>query len=407
MKKPLKIALVTETYLPQINGVSKTLDRLVTHLQSQGDSVHLLIPRYRDNPPQAKPGLEVTAFGALSLPNYPEILLPFTRPGRVRRILRDIAPDVIHIATEGPLGWAALLAARKLGVPMISSYHTNFSQYMVSYRLGFIETSVWRYLRWFHNQTARTFCPTPSIRDILHTEGFERVGTWGRGVDCERFDPVKRDARQRRELGFAPEDVVFVYCGRLAAEKNLPMLMNAFRDLADPRARLMLIGDGPLRTKLAAEADQRVVFTGYQQGEELARLYAAADIMAFPSLTETFGNVMLEAMASGLPVIGFKVPGPQDIVCHGTTGHLVTEISAPAFTRAMARFLADGEAIRRTGANARAFAQRQNWHQINEVVRQAYLQARAGAQISTTAQDRAPQSSASLKARDSQGDPSC
>lgn len=407
MKRPLKIALVTETYLPQINGVSKTLDRLVAHLLSQGDQVHLLVPRYRDNPPQAQPGLEVAAFGALALPNYQEILLPFTRPGHVRRILRDAAPDVVHIATEGPLGWAALRAAGKLGLPVVSSYHTNFSQYMASYRLGFIENAVWRYLRWFHNRTMRTFCPTPSIRDILHAKGFARIDTWGRGVDCERFDPAKRDARLREELGFAPQDVVFVYCGRLAAEKNLSMLMSAFRDLADPRARLMLIGDGPLRAKLAAEADARVVFTGYRQGEELARLYAVADVMAFPSLTETFGNVMLEAMASGLPVIGFKVPGPQDIVAGGHTGQLVAEISAPALTRAMARFLADGEAARRTSANARAYAQRQNWHQINEVVRQAYLQARAGARISSTAQSSAPQSSARLNSRDSQGDPSC
>ncbi|MDO3378992.1 glycosyltransferase family 4 protein [Geoalkalibacter halelectricus] len=406
MKQHLKIALVTETYLPQINGVSKTLDRLVTHLLEHGDSVHLLAPRYRDNPPQERPGLAISTFKALALPNYPEILLPFTRPARVARILRDAAPDVVHIATEGPLGWAALRAAQKLGLPVISSYHTNFSQYMASYRLGLIEGGVWRYLRWFHNHTAHTFCPTPSIREILLAKGFERVGTWGRGVDSRRFDPAKRDVQLRTELGFAPQDLVFVYCGRLAAEKNLPLLMSAFADLADPRARLLLIGDGPLRAKLAAEADPRVVFTGYRQGEDLARLYACADVMAFPSLTETFGNVMLEAMASGLPVIGFRVPGPQDIVVNGRTGQLVTEISAAALTRAMAHYLEQRDLVPSQGVNARQHALGQNWQQINEVVRRAYHQACAGG---PSGKIRAPRSeaAATLKIPDSQGDSSC
>ncbi len=285
-----------------------------------------------------------------------------------------MAPDVVHIATEGPLGWSALRAARGLGLPVISSYHTNFSQYMSAYRLGFVESGAWRYLRWFHNRTARTFCPTASIRDILLAKGFERVATWGRGVDGERFHPAKRDPELRRSLGFGPEDLVFLYCGRLAAEKNLPLLLRAFRGLTAPRARLLLIGDGPLREQLAADADARVVFTGYRQGEELARLYACADVMAFPSLTETFGNVMLEAMAAGLPVIGFRVPGPQDIVRPGETGLLLETVEAAALSRAMEELMQDAPKRRRLGANARAYAQKQNWQDINDVVRQAYVE---------------------------------
>lgn len=393
MKKSMKIALVSETYLPQINGVSKTLDRLVGHLLEHGDQVHLLIPRYRDNAPLAREGLSFSTFGALALPNYPEILLPFTTPRRLRRIFQQIQPDVVHIATEGPLGWAALLAAGQLGLPVVSSYHTNFSQYMSSYRLGLIEGMVWRYLRWFHNRTACTFCPTASIRAILHERGFERVGIWGRGVDSHRFHPNKRDAAERCRLGIAPEDLVFVYCGRLAAEKNLPVLMNAFRRLQSAQARLLLIGDGPLRDKLAAEADTRVIFTGYRQGEELARLYAAADVMAFPSLTETFGNVMLEAMASGLPVIGFQVPGPKDIVQNSHTGELVETISEQSLQSCMQGYLDDRDKIRRQGENARLHAVLQNWQDINEVVRRAYREACSADHTSGACRVAAPVSS--------------
>ncbi len=352
----------------------------------------MLIPRYRENPPTEKPGLGISMFPALALPNYPEILLPFATPGRLRRLLRAQAPDVMHIATEGPLGWAALRAARSLGLPVISSYHTNFSQYLGAYRLGFVEGPAWRYLRWFHNRTARTFCPTASIRDLLRAKGFARVGIWGRGVDGGRFHPAKRDPELRRSLGFAPEDRVFVYCGRLAAEKNLPLLMSAFRHLASPRARLLLIGDGPLREQLAAQADTRVVFTGYRQGEELARLYAAADVMTFPSLTETFGNVMLEAMAAGLPVVGFNVPGPKDVIRPGETGRLLETIDAAALAGAMAELMEDEQERRRLGVNARAYALRQNWFAINDVVRQAYQElcrerpAKPGAQSSLAPQ---------------------
>ncbi|MBN2427306.1 MAG: glycosyltransferase family 1 protein, partial [Deltaproteobacteria bacterium] len=250
----------------------------------------------------------------------------------------------------------------------------NFPQYMASYRLGFVEKGVWRYLRWFHNHTSRTFCPTASIRSLLVSKGFERIGIWGRGVDSERFDPARRDMRCRVELGLTMDDIVFVYCGRLAAEKNLPLLMSAFRSLADPRARLLIIGDGPLRTALLADADERVVFAGYRHGEDLARLYAAADAMVFPSVTETFGNVILEAMASGLPVVGFQVSGPQDIVLDGQTGKLVGETTVPALARAMEHFLNHREDMRCCGIKAREYAQQQNWQQVNEVVRQAYRQ---------------------------------
>lgn len=372
MDRHLHIAIVTETYFPQVNGVSRTLERLVDHLLEQGHKVHLLIPDYRGERPAQRQGLAVTTFKAWRLPNYGEILLPLARPATLRRRLREIAPDIVHIATEGPLGWAALRAANRLNIPVVSSYHTNFAQYMESYRLKIVEGLVWKYLRWFHNRTRRTFCPTASIRELLHARGFDRVAVWGRGVDSARFSPHKASRQVREQLGIDADEVVFLYCGRLAAEKNLGMLVEAFKKLEHLKARLLMIGDGPMLNRLRNDCDHRVIFVGYRHGEELARFYAAADVMAFPSLSDTFGNVMLEAMASGLPVIGFDVPGPKDIVQHGHTGELAPAVSAQALYETMKRFFKDAEYRRMLGQNARRYAEEQNWTHINTVVGDGY-----------------------------------
>ena len=372
MVKSLKVALVSETYFPQINGVSRTLERLVEHLRAEGHRVHLFIPDYGDGCPEQRDGLEVSAFKSWRLPNYPEIHLPVVRPATLCRHLQRVAPDLMHVATEGPLGWAALHAARRLKIPVVSSYHTNFAQYLDSYRLKAAEGVAWRYLRWFHNRTGATFCPTPSIRKMLEDRGFSTVRVWSRGVDSQAFHPDGRCPGMRKSWGFTDDEVVFLYCGRLAVEKNLALLMEAFALLESPRARLLIIGDGPLMAPLKAGGDPRVVFTGYRQGEELARLYACADVMAFPSLSETFGNVILEAMASGLPVIGFDVPGPKDIIQNGLTGELLPDVSSRALRDSMCRLLEDVDYLRKLGKNARIYAERQNWSRINGVISDGY-----------------------------------
>ncbi|OHB29201.1 MAG: hypothetical protein A2X84_05955 [Desulfuromonadaceae bacterium GWC2_58_13] len=378
MNDHLKIAIVTETYFPQVNGVSRTLDRLVEHLLGQNHRVHLFIPDYGGGVQAARAGVEVTAFAGWRLPNYPEILLPLVRPATLKRHLRAAAPDIVHVATEGPLGWAALQAARGLGIPVVSSYHTNFAQYMESYRLKSAAGVIWTYLRWFHNRTSKTFCPTPSIRDILKERKFERVTVWSRGVDSGWFSPRKRSWQLREQLGFIDDEVVFLYCGRLAAEKNLLMLLEAFYLLDEPKARLLMIGDGPLKDRLQSECDYRVMFAGYRHGEELARYYAAADVMTFPSLSETFGNVILEAMASGLPVIGFDVPGPKDIIQNGKTGEIVTTVSSMALSGSMKSLFGHAGYRRSLGQGARLYAEQQNWSSINRVVSDVYIECLGG-----------------------------
>lgn len=392
----LRIALVSETWFPQINGVSRSLEKLVASLARCGDSVRLFIPRYPES--QLQDGVSAIGFRAVPLPFYPEVRLPVVTPATVARELASFRPDIVHIATEGPLGWAALRASRRLGLPVVSSYHTSFAHYLRLYGAGWLEGAAWRYLRGFHNATAATFCPTPSIRDQLLAKGFERVAVWSRGVDAGRFHPGKRDLDLRRRLGVAEDAVVLACCGRLAAEKNLETLLAAFRRLPPSLpVNLLLIGDGPLRPKLEAQGNPRVIFTGYRRGEELARTYAAADLFVFPSLSDTFGNVLLEAMASGLPAVAFEVPGPRDVVRHGETGLLVGEVGAEPMAAALAGLIADP--VRRAGmsASARRYAAGQDWEAINSVVRRRYLEVVGAA----TQQASLPQAAAG------KGAPSC
>lgn len=369
---PLKLTLVSETYMPQINGVSRTLERLVEHCLQCGDHLQLLVPHYRDRVEDSA-GVVRHAWRGVRLPFYREVCLPLAVTSLVRRQLRRFGPDLVHVATEGPLGLAALKACRQLGLPVVSSYHTNFPNYLASYRLGRLEPLAWRYLRWFHNATSTTLCPTPTIRDMLAERGFERVKVWGRGVDTRMFDVSRREEAVRRELGIGAREVVAVYVGRLAAEKNLELLMEAWRQRSPGGPdRLLLVGDGPLRSLLERRAQPDVIFAGYRQGEDLARCYAAGDFFVFPSLTDTFGNVMLEAMASGLPVIGFDVAGPRDVIRHGQTGLIVEERNAAALALAMGQLAGMARQRAHMGRAARKFAETQSWQQILEQIRDQY-----------------------------------
>lgn len=374
MNRPLRISLVTETYFPQINGVSRTLERLVRHCAGHGDLLQLLLPRYPGVAAELPAGVTRQAWRAVPLPGYSEVVLPLVTPAMAARALGGFRPDLVHIATEGPLGRAALVAARRLKLPVVSSYHTNFAEYLTLYHAGLLAPLCWHYLRRFHNATRMTFCPTPSTRRELEARGFRNVAVWSRGVDSERFHPAKRDLALRSALGVSPDEIVLAYAGRLAAEKNLDMLVEAWAALPERgRCRLLFIGDGPLRGRLEARAGSRCLFVGYRQGEELAQMYASADLFVFPSLTETFGNVVLEAMASGLPAIGFAVQGPGDIIQDGRTGRLVRTVRADQLQQAMSAVVIDEQQRRLMARAARIHAESQSWERIMGDLRDSYL----------------------------------
>lgn len=371
----MRVSLVTETYFPQVNGVSRTLGHLARHLRERGDAVQLIHPDYGE--PSSDP--DECLVRSYCLPFYKELYLPIPPFGRVRRALDDFKPDLVHIATEATLGYNLLQHCRSLRYPTVSSFHTNFDQYSAHYRVGFASGTIWRYLRWFHNRTIETYVPSrATIRD-LEDRGFERLVLWPRGVDSTLFRPNRpRREALRTSLGFNPGDVVIAYVSRIAAEKNMGYLTEALARVASerPGARFLFVGDGPVRKDVEARMGPHARFVGYRTGEDLADHYACADLFAFASLTETFGNVILEAMASGLPVVAVRAGGPGDVVRPGETGKLVEPDAPPEAFAALLRELIDDPQRRAFMASAaRSYAESQSWDEIMEHLRDRYEQA--------------------------------
>jgi glycosyltransferase involved in cell wall biosynthesis len=365
----LRLTLVTETFPPEVNGVARTLGRWVEEFRSRGHRVQVIRPRrlWEGKAPERVLGLP--------LPFYPQVRLGVAGPARLRRLLERHRPDVVHVATEGPLGCSALLAALGFNLPVVSSFHTNFDHYLSDYGCGVLGRLLLAYLRWFHNQTDVTLVPGEATRRRLRADGVRRVEVWSRGVDAEAFHPRHRDPALRRSLGLGPDDVLLLYVGRLAAEKNLPDLLAAFARLrrrpAGERLRLAVVGDGPLAGQLRMMQVPGVFFPGAKHGADLARWYASADVFAFPSKSETFGNVVLEAQASGLPVVGYDCPGVNERVTPGADGLLAFETDD--FAEGLTRLCADAPLRRAFGAAARAAAERKDWKPIFDGLEERYF----------------------------------
>jgi glycosyltransferase involved in cell wall biosynthesis len=358
---PLRICLVTETYFPQLNGVSRTLSQLVRHLMNQGEEILIVHPDYKED--GLGPGrLPVRA---IRPPFYRDLHVPLPPFGRVWREVERFGPDLVHIATEASLGLSALRWSHRSGVPVVSSFHTNFDQYTEHYRLGWGRGLIWRYLRWFHNRTVETYVPSRTTISELERRGFERLILWPRGVDSGLFSPDRPGRhRVRQALGLAPSDILVGHVGRLAAEKNIDYLAASLRLVLEgnERARVLIVGDGPARGTLEEALGPRACFVGFRTGDDLADHYAAADLFAFASTTETFGNVVLEAMASGLPVVAVRSGGPVGIIRDGETGFLIGPSEEPAsHARALLRLIADEPLRRRVAIAGRRHAESQNW----------------------------------------------
>jgi len=365
-RRPLRIAVVTETYPPEVNGVSLSLARVVQGLQSRGHDLQLVRPRQQPQQvPEAGPRLQEVLTGGWPIPGYPKLRMGVPcRRALVQRWTQE-RPDVVHIATEGPLGWSALRAARQLGLPTSSDFRTNFHAYGRHYGLGWLAGPIRLYLRWFHNRAGRTMVPTEALRAQLEALGFERLAVVSRGVDTRLFDPARRSAALRASWGAGDDDLVIVYVGRLAAEKNLHAVIAAYAAVRerDSKARLVLVGDGPLREELRRSCPQ-AHFAGQRRGEDLAAHYASGDLFAFPSLTETFGNVTPEAMASALPVVAFDTAAAGQLIRSGVNGSLVSPPHAAAFVDAVVRLAADAPRRRALGRAARETAQSLDWDAV-------------------------------------------
>jgi glycosyltransferase involved in cell wall biosynthesis len=362
-----RIAVVTETYPPEVNGVAMSVARVVQGLHERNHQVQLVRPRqHHAHLPQNAERLDEVLTQGWPIPLYPSLRVGAPSKQILVRLWSLQRPDVVHIATEGPLGWSALHAALHLKLPVTSDFRTNFHVYGQHYRIGWLAKPIMGYLQKFHNRAHSTMVPTEALRAELAQRGFERLTVVSRGVDTELFHPCKRNAALRAQWGAGPDDVVLICVGRLAPEKNLPAVITAYEALrqSQPSAKLVLVGDGPQRAKLQARCPQ-ALFAGQRSGDDLAAHYASADLFAFASLTETFGNVTLEALASGLPVVAFDCAAAGQCVRSGINGLLVPGQQEMDFVHATLAAAGRDAATRRQWASAaRAAAQDRDWGEI-------------------------------------------
>ncbi len=365
---PLFIALVSETYSPEINGVANTLGHLVNGLRARGHRLQLIRPRQHHDKPAANDD-DLLLTRGWPLPGYRGLQWGQSARHKLLRLWRRQRPDVLYIATEGPLGLSALRAARRLRIPVISGFHTNFQQYTGHYGITLLTRLLTNYLRWFHNASRMTLVPSISQRCELQRRGFERLELLARGVDAQLFNPARRSDELRRSWGLAERDIAVLHVGRLAAEKNLDLLVSTYQALQRQSTglnlRLVVVGDGPLRESLHKQMPD-ALFCGIQRGETLAQHYASGDIFLFPSLSETFGNVLLEAMASGLGVVAFDQAAAAQHVEDGHNGMLASADDQRTFVEAATWLLENSENLRRVRLNARQHAARQSWSSIVE-----------------------------------------
>ncbi len=312
----MRLSLITETFPPEVNGVAMTLNRLVCGMVERGHEVSVVRPRQgsQDVPNGGVPYADVVVPG-VPLPRYEGLRMGLPVYGRLTKMWRRERPDIVHIATEGPLGWAALAAAERLGLPIASSFHTNFHQYGKHYGFGFAKGIAVAYLRHFHNRTHGTMVPTDEMEETLRQEGYRNVTVMARGVDTDLFSPERRSEELRRSWGLQPDDLAVVYVGRLAKEKNVDLAVKAFEAMRriEPRSHFILVGNGPENSSLQKRYPD-FHYCGMRLGEDLAAHYASGDVFLFPSITETFGNVVTEAMANGLLVLTYDYAAGRQFI---------------------------------------------------------------------------------------------
>jgi glycosyltransferase involved in cell wall biosynthesis len=362
----VKLALVTETFPPEVNGVAMTFGVLARELALRRHEVTVYRPQRPGDRSRAGTGpyAEVSMPG-MPIPGYSFLRIGFPAARALERRWRTARPDLVHVVTEGPLGASAVAAALRLGVPVTSSYHTQFHSYTRHYGFGLFRRPTLAWLRHVHNRTRRTFAPTAELCAELGQMGFERLSILSRGIDTREFRPDRRCETLRQSWGAGPADPVVLHAGRMSPEKNYTLLHTAFTAMraVEPRLKCVLVGDGPLRERLKREFPW-AVFAGFMDRSTLARHYASADLYVHPSLTETFGNVLTEAMASGLAVAGFDYAAARQYIRHGVNGFAVPRDRPGELVHAGVRLARDPQLRVRFGAAAAATAGELSWESV-------------------------------------------
>ncbi|RSK28250.1 glycosyltransferase family 1 protein [Bacillus sp. HMF5848] len=360
----MKIAIFTDTFSPDVNGVARTLKRFTDYLQSQNIEFRVFAPD--SNSDRDIFSTHIRRFASLPFFLYPECRVALPNMLSIKTELQAFQPDIIHIATPFNIGLCGLHYAKKFNIPVVGSYHTDFDHYLEYYDLQFLSKLLWRYMHWFHEPLRKIFVPSIDTLEHLKRHGFTNLSVWSRGVDFTLFHP-NYDKTIVREKFNISEKYILTYVGRLAPEKDvqlLPTLARSIPDYLRNEVHWLIVGDGPSKEEIMKDAPINMTFAGYQSGKGLAASYAASDLFVFPSTTETFGNVVLEALACGTPAICANAGGVKNIVQHGKTGMLCTPKDINDFQSAITHLLRENELRTKMGTAANAYARTQSWEKI-------------------------------------------
>ncbi len=359
----MKIAIFTDTFVPQVNGVAKTLNHFTDYLRKHGIEYLIFAPEYT----KVKKNLSTHIFHFASFPFflYPECRFAIPNMLHVKSQLIEFKPDIIHVATPFNVGLCGIHYAKKLKIPLVGSYHTHFDQYLEYYDLPFLSPLLWKYMRWFYRPFLKVFVPSEETKEQLKYKGFENLFIWARGVDSNLFRPTET-VSVKEKYGIK-EKYILSYVGRLAPEKDISTLLDTIKALPpyiQDETRWIVVGDGPSKLTMQKESLKSVTFTGYLTGNQLSEIYAASDLFVFPSSTETFGNVVLEALACGTPVVGANSGGVKNIIKEGKTGYLCEPKNVKSFVLAIQDFLGNDKKKSEMSKEARSYALTQTWSNI-------------------------------------------
>ncbi|KQL37685.1 glycosyl transferase [Bacillus sp. FJAT-25509] len=359
----MRVAIFTDTFIPQVNGVAKTLNRFTNYLKDHGHSYHMFAPEdYGLSSTE-----DVTRLKSVPFKIYPECKISFPNLSKMKKTLKEFNPDIIHIATPFTIGLSGLHIAKKMKIPLVASYHTNFDHYLQYYNLTFLENILWKYLDWFHKPTQKIFVPSKDTFNHLVTKGFNNLSIWTHGVDCSIFRPTLNHSEIKQKYNITSKYTV-CFVGRIAPEKDLETLskiINYTKQRFNKNLTWLIVGDGPKKEEMIKKTGtDQIIYTGYLQKKDLVEIYGVSDLMVFPSDTETFGNVVLEAMACGTPVIGANAGGVKNIIRDYSTGVLCEPQNTSSFCQAIEDCLHGNEMLKHMSKKARDYALTQDWNSI-------------------------------------------
>lgn len=370
--RPLRIALFSGNYNYVRDGANQALNRLVAYFEAQGCAVRVYSPT--SDTPAFPPAGTLVSVPSFAIPGRAEYRIARGLPEALKRDIRAFAPDIIHLSAPDPLGHAAKKLGRAMGVPVVASIHTRFETYFEYYGFGWLRAAGEALLKRFYTGLDEIFVTSQGFGDLMRAQGMiGEAAVWSRGVDKLRFNPMKRSLPWRRELGIADDEVVIGFVGRLVLEKGLDTVaaVTAALTARGVRHRLLVVGEGPARARFAAQVPD-AIFTGFLDGDALARAYASIDMLFNPSITESFGNINLEAMASGIPVVAAIATGSNCLITDGANGRLVPHDDIAGFADALGTYLTDADVRRAAGMDGLRRAAAYDWDAINGAVLTRY-----------------------------------